>query len=67
MNELLMLGKAFNHEREVDEYNQPRWDHVIIDAPATGHGITLLGLPNIIADAVPSGNMHDEAILMQSL
>ena len=42
MNELLMLGKAFNHEREVDEYNQPRWDHVIIDAPATGHGITLL-------------------------
>ena len=67
MNELLMLGKAFNHERELDEHGRPKWDLIIVDAPATGHGITLLGLPAVIADAVPSGNMHDEALLMQSL
>ena len=67
MNELLMLGKAFNHEREQDAQGIPKWDRVIVDAPATGHGITLLGLPTVIADAVPSGNMHDEALLMQSL
>ena len=67
MNELLMIGKAFNHQREQDEAGKPTWDKVIIDAPATGHGITFLNLPTVIADAVPSGNMHDEAVLMQSL
>ena len=67
MDELLMLGKAFNHQREVDAQGNPKWDLIIVDAPATGHGITLLGLPSVIADAVPSGNMHEEALLMQSL
>ncbi len=67
MNELLMLGKAFNHEREQDSQDRPKWDRIIVDAPATGHGITLLGLPAVIADAVPSGNMHEEALLMHSL
>ena len=67
MNELLMLGKAFNHERELDGHGHPKWDLIIVDSPATGHGITLLSLPTVIADAVPSGNMHEEARLIQSL
>ena len=67
MNDLLMLGKAFNHERETDERGQPRWDRVIIDAPATGHGITFFRLPRIIRDAVPAGNMHREAADMWAL
>ena len=61
MSDLLMFGKAFNHEREVDGRGKPIWDHVIIDAPATGHGLTFLKLPSIIAQAIPTGNMHEEA------
>lgn len=67
MSDLLMFGKAFNHEREVDQKGHPVWDHVIIDAPATGHGLTFLKLPSIIAQAIPSGNMHDEAQSMHNL
>ena len=60
LNDLLMLGKAFNHERE-ERGGQPVWDRIIIDAPATGHGLTFFQLPKIIRDAVPSGNMHRES------
>lgn len=67
MSDLLMFGKAFNHERELDQHNQPVWDQVILDAPATGHGLTFLRLPSVIAEAIPSGNMHDEARLMHAL
>lgn len=67
VNDLLMLGKAFNHERERDDDGQPVWDCVIIDAPATGHGITFFRLPQIIRDAVPAGNLHREAADMWAL
>ncbi|MFN3202079.1 MAG: ArsA family ATPase [Bradymonadia bacterium] len=67
MNDLLMLGKAFNHERERTRSGRPVWDRIIIDAPATGHGISLLRLPRIIRDAVPAGNMHNEAAAMWNL
>lgn len=67
MSDLLMLGKAFNHQREMDQNNQWVWDLVIIDAPATGHGLTFLNLPSIISSAIPTGNMHTEAIQMHEL
>lgn len=66
-NELLMLGKTFNHERERDSHGQPVWDAIYIDAPATGHGLTLFHLPKVIRDTVASGNMHEEARAMWSL
>ncbi|MCK6574875.1 hypothetical protein L6V77_27710 [Myxococcota bacterium] len=71
MNDLLLLGKAFNHERERETPGDMRsplaWDCVIIDAPATGHGVTFFRLPKVILDHVPVGNMHDEAREMWSL
>ncbi len=66
-NDLLMLGKAFNHERERGGDGTPTWDRVIVDAPATGHGITFFRLPRVIRDAVPAGNMHREGQAMWSL
>ena len=67
MNDLLMLGKAFNHERERDAHGRPLWDTVIVDAPATGHGVTFFRLPKVIRDHVPVGNMHEEARDMWAL
>ena len=66
-NDLLILGKAFNHERERASDGTPVWDRIIVDAPATGHGITFFSLPRVIRDAVPAGNMHREAQDMWSL
>jgi anion-transporting ArsA/GET3 family ATPase len=67
VNDLLMLGKAFNHERERHEDGRPVWDLILVDAPATGHGITFFKLPRIIRDAVPAGNLHREAADMWDL
>ncbi len=67
LNDLLMLGKAFNHEREKDDDGHPVWDRIIIDAPATGHSLTFFRLPKVISKAVPSGNMHEESVEMWRL
>ena len=71
MNDLLLLGKAFNHERERIPAGDPggrlAWDCVILDAPATGHGVTFFRLPKVIVDHVSVGNMHDEALDMWNL
>ena len=67
MNDLLMLGKAFNHERETDALGHPQWDTIIIDAPATGHGLTFFKFPKVIRDVVPAGNMHRETDEMWKL
>ncbi len=58
---------AFNHERECGPDGHPVWDRIIVDAPATGHGVTFFKLPRVIRDAVGSGNMHQEADDMWSL
>lgn len=62
INELVMLGKAYYHVIEEDERGEPVWDKVIVDAPATGHGIFLLKIPGVITDILSSGHMHDEAV-----
>ena len=67
MKELFLLGKAFNLERERQRNGQPTWDLVIVDAPATGHGVSLLRLPQVILQVIQSGPMADEVRLMQRL
>jgi anion-transporting ArsA/GET3 family ATPase len=67
LNELLMLGKAFHHERERDRHDRPVWDRIIIDAPATGHSVYLFQVPFVIRDAISSGLMHREVTEMVNL
>lgn len=60
--EVTMLGKAWWHatqDRRPD--GKLRFDRVIIDAPATGHAITFLGVARVVADVAPSGIMKDQA------
>lgn len=59
--ELVMLGKVLHHVRE------ERWDLVIVDAPATGHGISFLRVPKVLLDTVPPGPMRTDAEWMQAL
>ncbi len=67
--ELVMLGKAYFHEQEKTgkRGGRPVWDAVIIDAPATGHGLFLLQIPRVIDDALTSGMMVEEAQRMVAL
>lgn len=67
MNELFLLGKAFNMEREKRRDGKPLWDLVIVDAPATGHGVSLLRLPDTILKVADAGPMAEEVGAMRDL
>ena len=64
--ETLMLGKIL-HEARAEHAGRPRWDLVVVDAPATGHAVQLLRVPAALIDTVPGGPMRRDAEWMQAL
>jgi anion-transporting ArsA/GET3 family ATPase len=56
-----MLGKAYFHTKETLDDGRPRYDLVIVDAPATGHGLEMLRVPRVIMDVAPPGLLRREA------
>jgi anion-transporting ArsA/GET3 family ATPase len=60
MNELLLIGKAWYEEDRKGPDGRPYWDMVVVDAPATGHGVSLFRLPHVILSAVQSGPLADD-------
>jgi anion-transporting ArsA/GET3 family ATPase len=65
LQELVMLGKILFHLREKRPDGSPRFERVIVDAPATGHAITFFSVPQVILDTVPPGAMAAEATWMR--
>jgi len=61
MHEWAMLGKAWWHTTEVLPNGDDRFDVVILDAPATGHGLDMLRVPKVILDVVPPGLLRRDA------
>jgi anion-transporting ArsA/GET3 family ATPase len=61
MQEWAMLGKAWWHTTEAGPDGRPRFDVVILDAPATGHGLDMLRVPKVILDVVPPGLLRRDA------
>ena len=61
LDDYSMLGKAWWHTTELDARHQPKYDLVIVDAPATGHAITMLRLPQAILESVPEGPLTQTA------
>ena len=59
--EWAMLGKAWFHTTELLDNGKPRFDVVLLDAPATGHGIDMLRVPKVILDVVPPGVLRRDA------
>lgn len=62
LQELVMLGKVWHHTLETDADGSPRFDTVILDAPATGHGVALLRIPQVVLETVPDGPMKRETM-----
>jgi anion-transporting ArsA/GET3 family ATPase len=72
MSEWSMLGKAWWHTTELlsgrtsDEREPPpgdgwKYEVVIVDAPATGHGVDMLKVPKVILDVAPGGPLRRDA------
>lgn len=56
-----MLGKAYYHATVPRDDGRPQYDLVILDAPATGHGLDMLRVPKVIMDVAPPGLLRREA------
>jgi len=56
-----MLGKAQFHAYETLPDGRPRYDLVILDSPATGHGLEMLRVPRVLLDVAPPGLLRREA------
>jgi anion-transporting ArsA/GET3 family ATPase len=72
MSEWSMLGKAWWHTTELlsgkttDEREPPygdgwKYETVIVDAPATGHGVDMLKVPRVLLDVAPGGPLRRDA------
>jgi hypothetical protein len=65
--ELVVLGKILHEARSRRPDGGPRWDLVLVDAPATGHAVQLLRVPSALLDAVPAGPLRHDAEWMERL
>jgi anion-transporting ArsA/GET3 family ATPase len=67
IQELVLLGKILFHLREKLPDGRFKWDRIVMDAPATGHAISFLSVPQVILDTVPPGPLSKEAEEMRNL
>jgi len=65
VSETVLLGKVW-YEVDVAEAGRPRWDLVVLDAPAAGHAVSFLRVPQTLLETVPAGPMRSEAERMQA-
>ncbi len=61
LKEWALLGKAWFHATETLPSGAPRFDSVLFDAPATGHGLEMLRVPKVIVDVAPPGVLRNDA------
>jgi len=67
LGEFTMLGKAWFHTTETRADGSPKYERVIIDAPATGHAVTFLALARLVANVSPPGIMRQAAERMAQM
>ncbi len=66
LHDLITLGKVWDLERR-KSWGRPEWDLLIVDAPATGHGLSLLGSPRGMMDLTVAGPFYENAKLIADL
>ncbi len=67
LQELVMLGKILYHLQEKLPDGRDRYETIVLDAPATGHAITFLNVPQVLLRTVPPGPLAREALKMRDL
>ena len=66
LTEMVMLGKIGHHESE-EENAKPKFDRIILDAPSTGHAISMLRTPMALESIMPPGPMKEHAKSIRAL
>jgi len=61
LEQMAVLGHALQLVRGDDSPPLPRLDTVVLDAPATGHGVALLNAPRLFAETLGKGPVSELA------
>jgi anion-transporting ArsA/GET3 family ATPase len=68
LKELMVLGKILMlEEARVRFSHKPLWDLIVVDAPATGHGLAFLKVPLVASSAISVGPVANNARRVLSL
>jgi anion-transporting ArsA/GET3 family ATPase len=65
--ELITLGKIWHVEQMPLPDGTPKYDLILVDAPATGHGVTFLDVPRVVVSAVRAGLLHNHTDRVEAL
>jgi anion-transporting ArsA/GET3 family ATPase len=65
--ELITLGKIWYLEQLREPDGRPSYDLIVVDAPATGHGVTFLDVPRVVVSAVRAGPLHQHTEAVEAL
>ena len=65
--ELITLGKVWHLEQMQASPGRARCDLIVVDAPATGHGVTFLSAPRVVVSAVQTGPLRRHAAQVEAL
>jgi anion-transporting ArsA/GET3 family ATPase len=66
LKELMAVGKIW-YETTREEDGRPAWDAVVVDAPATGHSLQYLRMPQAARDTFGTGLVQREATKIAEL
>jgi anion-transporting ArsA/GET3 family ATPase len=64
--DLVALGKLVQLEQE-RAGGRPRFDRIVLDAPATGHALSMLSTPQVVLDVVRMGPLRRVAEAVRAL
>ncbi len=67
LNDLISLGKVMDLGWEVDAEGKRRFEMLVLDSPATGHGLTMLRSPRAMMELARKGPLHNNAQLVDEL
>ncbi len=65
--ELVTLGKVWHMEQAKRPDGSAEFDLLVIDAPATGHGLSFLDVPRVVVSAMRSGPLRRHASWVEAL
>jgi len=65
--ELITLGKVWHLEQMRTPAGRARYDLIVVDAPATGHGVAFLNVPRVVASAVRTGPLRRHTLAVEEM
>jgi len=67
LKEVMTLGQIWRWEQDKTFDNVPHFDLIIVDAPATGHGVSLLMLPQTLINMLKMGPIVEQTRVVHNL